>query len=105
MRLRRKITRWGIVYNYAMRYWAAIGLGIVAAAVLLTYGPRHEVDLSSHPRTVTVITVGPDGAITHVDVEETRSTEPRLVTFIAGAIVAVVPVSWVFATRRSRRAA
>ena len=86
-----------------MRYWAAIGLGIIAALVVLNYGPRRDVDTSSHPRTVTVITVGPDGAISHVDVEKTRSTEPRLVTFIAGSIVAVAPITWVLATRRSRR--
>lgn len=86
-----------------MRYWAAIGLGIVAALVLLTYGPRRDLDQSSHPRTVTVVTVGPDGSINHIDIEKTRSTQPRLVTFIVCAIVAVAPVSWVFATRRSRR--
>jgi hypothetical protein len=86
-----------------MRYWAAIGLGVVAAVVLLSYGPRREVDLSSHPRTVSVITVGPDGSVTHVDVEETRSSKPRLATYVAGAVVLVTPVGWVFATRRSRR--
>ena len=86
-----------------MRYWAAIGLGILAAVVLLTYGPRREVDLSSNARTVSVITVGPDGSITHIDGEKTRSTEPRSVTYVAGAIVAVAPVGWVFVTRRSRR--
>ncbi len=85
-----------------MRYWAAIGLGILAAVVLLTYGPRRELDLSSNARTVSVITVGPDGSITHIDVEKTRSTEPRLVTYVASAIVAVAPVGWVFVTRRSR---
>ena len=86
-----------------MRYWAAIGLGILAAVVLLTYGPRREVDLSLHPRTVTVITVGPDGSITHLDIEKTQSTKPRMVTYVAGAIIALAPVGWVFATRRSRR--
>lgn len=86
-----------------MRYWAAIGLGIVAALVLLTYGPRRDLDLSSHPRKVTVVTVGPDGSISHVEIDKTRSTEPRLMTLVACAIVAVAPVSCVFATRRSRR--
>ncbi len=86
-----------------MRYWAAIGLGFVAALVVFTYGPRREVDPSSTPRTATVITVGPDGSISHVDIEKARSPKPRLITYIAGAIVAFGPVGWVFSTRRSRQ--
>lgn len=94
---------WESSASKTMRYSVAIGLGIVAAVLLLTYGPRRDVDLSSHSQTVSVITVGPDGSITHIDVEKTRSTEPRLVTYVASAIVAVAPVGWVFVTRRSRR--
>ena len=94
---------WESSASKTMRYSVAIGLGIVAAVLLLTYGPRRDVDLSSHSQTVSVITVSPDGSISHVEVEKTQSTAPRLVTYIVAAFVAVVPVSWVFATRRSRR--
>lgn len=86
-----------------MRYWAAIGLGIVAALVVLTYGPHREVDLSANPRIVTVVSVGPDGSIGRIEIAKTHSTQPRLITYIASAIVVVAPVGWVFATRRSRR--
>jgi hypothetical protein len=86
-----------------MKYWAAVGLGIVAAFVVFTYGPRREIDPSSKPRTATVITVGPDGSISHVAVEKAPSADPRLITYVVGAIVAVGPVGWVFSTRRSHR--
>lgn len=86
-----------------MKYWAALGLGIVAALVVLTYGPQHGVDSSSKPRTVTVISVGPDGSIGHLDIVKARTTEPRLITYVVAAIVAVGPVGWAFSTRRSHR--
>ena len=86
-----------------MKYWAALGLGIVAALVVLTYGPQREVDSSSTPRTVTIISVGPDGAIGHVDIAKAPTPKPRLITYIVAAIVAVGPLGWVFSTRRSRR--
>jgi len=86
-----------------MRYWAAIGVGLVAALVMLTYGPRRNVDLSSKPRTATVITVGPNGSITHVDVVQGQANKPRAVTFVVAALAAVTPVGWMFVTRRSRQ--
>ena len=92
-----------IEYDRAMRYWAAIGLGIVAALVALTYGPRRDADSSFKPRTATVVSVGSNGAISQIDIAKGRATEPRLITYIASAIVAVAPVGWVLATRRSRR--